>query len=45
MPARMAYFMAMTLLAENAGRRGALPLMPTVSSQRMAERCAAGVPL
>ena len=31
--------------AENAGRRGALPLSPAVSSQRMEDRCAAGVPL
>ena len=45
MPARIAYFMAMTLLAANAGLRGALPLMPAVSSQRMADRCARGVPL
>jgi hypothetical protein len=37
--------MATMLLAANAGLRGALPSSPAVSIQRMAERCAAGVPL
>ena len=45
MPARIAYFRAMMLLATKTGLRGGRPSRPAVSSQWMADRCAAGVPL